>query len=100
MTALDFQDTERGTKLLKHGMVAENKGDWDTALSLYQKAVDESPNDPEYMIAMRRARFQACEKHVGEGQKLRSEGKLAEALQEFQKALLADPACRDRDPGK
>ncbi len=53
--------------------------------------MDEGPTDPEYMIAMRRARFQAGEKHVSAGQKLRSDGKVAEALQEFQKALVSDP---------
>ncbi len=91
MTALEAK-SKKGDQYFKQGMVAENKGDWDTALSLYQKAMDESPTDPEYMIAMRRARFQAGEKHVSAGQKLRSEGKTAEALVEFQKALVADPA--------
>ncbi len=84
--------SKKGDNLLKQGQAAEAKGDWDTALSFYQKAVDESPSDATYMIAMRRARFQAGEKHVGAGQKLRVDGKLAEALAEFQKALVADPS--------
>ena len=84
--------SKKGDNLLKQGQAAEAKGDWDTALSFYQKAVDESPSDATYMIAMRRARFQAGEKHVGAGQKLRADGKLAEALAEFQKALVADPS--------
>jgi hypothetical protein len=41
---------------------------------------------------MRRARFEAGQRHVDLGQKLRLEGKLQEALQEFQKALIADPS--------
>lgn len=90
LTALEAKN-KKGDQFFKQGMAAENKGDWDTALSLYQKAVDEGPTDPEYMIAMRRARFQAGEKHVSAGQKLRSDGKVAEALQEFQKALVSDP---------
>jgi general secretion pathway protein D len=84
--------SKKGDSLLKQGQTAEAKGDWDGALSLYQKALDESPNDATYMIAMRRARFQAGEKHVGAGQKLRADGKLEEALAEFQKALVADPS--------
>src|SRR5262249_18217885 len=43
-------------------------------------------------IQMRRARFEGGQKHVSQGQKLRSEGKLMEALQEFQRAVIADPA--------
>src|SRR6185295_17856264 len=73
------------------GLVAEGHGDWDRALELYQQAVDESPLDPAYQIPMRRARFQAGQKHVDQGEKLRSQGKLEEAMAEFQKALLADP---------
>jgi general secretion pathway protein D len=84
--------SKKGDSLLKQGQVAEAKGDWDGALGFYQKAVDESPTDATYMIAMRRARFQAGEKHVGAGQKLRADGKLDDALNEFQKALVADPS--------
>src|SRR5579884_915683 len=84
--------TRKGDKFLKQGQAAEIKGDWDTALSFHQQAVDESPNDPEYLIAMRRARFQSGQKHVDAGQKLRADGKLMEALQEFQRAIIADPA--------
>jgi tetratricopeptide (TPR) repeat protein len=76
LTALEAK-TKKGDQFFKQGQIAEGKGDWDTALGLYQKAMDESPIDPQYMIAMRRARFQAGEKHVGAGQKLRSEGKVA-----------------------
>src|SRR5580704_12613208 len=84
--------SKKGDGLLKQGQAAEAKGDWDAALGFYQKAVDESPSDATYMIAMRRARFQAGEKHVGAGQKLRADGKLEDALNEFQKALVADPS--------
>ncbi len=41
---------------------------------------------------MRKARFEAGQAHVKAGQKLRMEGKLEEAVQEFQKALVADPS--------
>ena len=44
------------------------------------------------MIAMRRARFQAGHSTWKKGQKLRADGKLEEALQEFQKAIVADPS--------
>src|SRR5713101_771373 len=84
--------TRKGEKLLRDGKAAEARGDWDTALGLYEQAVDQDPADTGYLIAMRRARFEAGQRHVDLGQKLRVEGKLQEALQEFQKALVADPS--------
>jgi general secretion pathway protein D len=84
--------TRKGEKLLRDGKVAEVKGDWDTALDLYEQAVDQDPQDTGYLIAMRRARFEAGQRHVNQGQKLRVQSKLQEALQEFQKALIADPS--------
>jgi general secretion pathway protein D len=79
-------------KLFKEGQAAEQKGDLDKALDLYMQALDLKPTDPSYMLAMRRVRFNAGQKHVNAGQKVRVEGKLEEALGEFQKALIADPA--------
>ncbi len=84
--------TRKGEKLLRDGKAAEARGDWDAALGLYEQAVDQDPQDTGYLIAMRRARFEAGQRHVDLGQKLRLEGKLQEALQEFQKALVADPS--------
>src|SRR5438067_8939980 len=84
--------TRKGDKLLKQGQAAELRMDWDKALEFYEQAVDESPGDAGYIIGMRRVRFQAGQKHVDLGQKLRLEGKVAEALAEFQKALLTDPS--------
>jgi general secretion pathway protein D len=84
--------TRKGEKLLREGKAAQARGDWDTALGLYEQAVDQDPQDTGYLIAMRRARFEAGQRHVDLGQKLRVEGKLQEALQEFQKALIADPS--------
>jgi general secretion pathway protein D len=79
-------------QLFKDAQAAEQRKDWDKALELYLQALDKKPADPEYLIAMRRARFQAGEMHVNLAQKLRSDGKLKEAMGEFQKALIADPA--------
>jgi general secretion pathway protein D len=91
-TGVLLAKTKKGDKLLNAGKAAEIRQDWDKALALYEQAIDEDPNDPSYMIAMRRARFQAGQKHVNLAQKLRTDGKLEEALSEFQKALIADPA--------
>jgi general secretion pathway protein D len=84
--------TRKGDAFVKQGRVAEAKGDWDEALRLYERAVDQDPSDVGYLVVMRKARFEAGQKHVNAGQKLRAAGKLEEALQEFQKALVTDPA--------
>jgi general secretion pathway protein D len=84
--------TRKGDKLLKEGRAAEARGDWDSALGLYEQAVDQDPSDIGYLAPMRKARFEAGQKHVNAGQKLRATGKLEEAVQEFQKALIADPS--------
>src|SRR6516164_10625841 len=82
----------QGEKFFKEAQAAEAKGDYENALKFYQQAVDENPTEPDYLIGMRRTRFQVGQKHVEAGQKLRTEGKITDAIQEFQLALLADPS--------
>jgi general secretion pathway protein D len=87
-----LQAKSKADKLFQQGEAAEQRQDWDVALELYLQALDIKAADPQYMIAMRRARLQAGAKHVNAGQKLRAEGKLEESLVEFQKALISDPS--------
>src|SRR5262249_39682668 len=61
-------------------------------LEFYLQALDLKPNDPEYLIGMRKARMQAGAKHVTAAQRLRSEGKLEEGLGGFQRAVVTDPS--------
>src|SRR5439155_9838291 len=68
------------------------RGYWNKSMELYEQAVDQDPADITYIVPMQKARFEVGETHVKAGQKLRMEGKLEQALQEFQKALVADPA--------
>ncbi len=81
----------KGDKFLKQGESAEARQMWDEALGFYEKAQAEDPSDPGYMLAVKRARFQASQKHVDLGQKLRNQGQLEGAVEEFQKAILMDP---------
>ena len=78
--------------LLKQGQAAELTEDWDKALDCYIKAVAIDPSDIAAQLYMRRARFQAGQKHVAAGQKLRAAGKLADAIKEFETAIYTDPA--------
>jgi general secretion pathway protein D len=83
--------TRKGEKLLEQGRQAEVRKQWETALDFYEQAMLEDPSDAAYQLATRRVRFQAAMTRVDAGQKLRSEGKLEEALAEFQRAYAIDP---------
>ena len=54
----------KADKILKEGQAAEDRGDWDRALDLYERAVDLDPSDIAYLVPMRKARFEAGQAHV------------------------------------
>jgi len=83
---------DKGDKDFKAAQEAAVRQDWDHALDLYMSAMDKNPNNQAYVIGMRRARFQAGQMHVNKGQKLRADGKVEEAMAEFQHAIVADPS--------
>ena len=85
--------TRKGEKFLEQGREAEARKQWETALDFYEQAMLEDPSDPAYQLATRRVRFQAAMARVDAGQKLRSAGKLEEALNEFQRAYAIDPSA-------
>jgi general secretion pathway protein D len=87
-----LQAKDKGDKDFKAAEAAAAKNDWDKALPLYMSALDKNPNNLAYTIGMRRARFQAGQMHVNRGQKLRVDGKVEDAMAEFQKAIIADPS--------
>lgn len=87
-----LQAKDKGDKDFKAAEAAATKLDWDKALPLYMSALDKNPNNLAYTIGMRRARFQAGQMHVNLGQKLRTGGKVEEAMAEFQRAIVADPS--------
>ncbi|MCX6593365.1 MAG: cohesin domain-containing protein [Acidobacteria bacterium] len=84
--------TRKGDKALKAGDVAEAQQDYGAALEHYEEALKTDPRDPSYLLRVRKARFRAGQTRVDSGQKLRNEGKLEEALREFQRAFAIDPS--------
>jgi general secretion pathway protein D len=84
--------TRKGDKLLAQGKAAEAKGELDKALQIYESALNEDPTEPAYLLNARRTRFLASERHVKDGQKIRADGHLTDALVEFQRAYAIDPA--------
>jgi tetratricopeptide (TPR) repeat protein len=78
--------TRKGDKFRAQAKVEEGKGDYDKALGYAEQAIAEDPVDPAYMIELRRLRFLSGSFHVKQGQKMRSGGKIEEALAEFKKS--------------
>jgi general secretion pathway protein D len=84
--------TRKGEKLRAEARVEEQKGNYDQALQLAEKAMDEDATDPSYRLEVTRVRFEAAAMHLKNGQKLRNDGKIEEALAEFQKSYGIDPS--------
>ncbi|MEO8099291.1 MAG: cohesin domain-containing protein [Acidobacteriota bacterium] len=84
--------TKKGDKLYKEGQAAEVRRQWDQAAELYSQAVNEDPKDPAYLIGMRRSRFEGGQAHIEKARDLRTQGNMAEAIAEFQRAILLDPS--------
>src|SRR5260370_14022715 len=89
--------SRKGDRLMSQGRAAEVKKQYDQALDFYEQALSEDPAVASYQLAMRRVRFQAGQKHVERGLKLRTDGKLDEALAEFEKAYAIDQASSIAD---
>jgi len=84
--------TRKGDRFVEEGRKAEALKKWDEALELFEKALQQDPMDASYQMAVHRVRFQAGQLHVDRGQKLRKEGNLEQALEEFRRAFAIDPA--------
>src|ERR1700728_3982366 len=74
------------------GEDAEARQNYEAAYGFVKQAYDLKPKDLRYRTAFERNRFEAAAAIVHKGQKLREDGKLDEAVAEFQKALAIDPS--------
>src|ERR1700739_1903842 len=81
---------DKASSAYKKGEKAEVQGNSDLAFQYYKQAHDLRPKDPKYNASYMRLRFQAGTEHLQKGQKLREQGKLQEALAEFQRATEID----------
>jgi general secretion pathway protein D len=78
--------------LYDKGADAEARQDYEHAFDYYKQAYNQRPKDLRYRTAYERTRFYSAASHVHRGQILRDNGKLDEALVEFQKGLEIDPS--------
>jgi general secretion pathway protein D len=79
-------------RFLNEGRKQEARKEWDAAVESYTKALAEDPSDVIYMMALAKARFQAGQFHIAAGRELRAQGRLEDAMGEFEKAHRADAA--------
>ncbi len=79
-------------ELYAKGQDAEARQQYEAAFGFFKQCYDLKPKDLRYRAAYERLRFEAAASIVHNGQKLRDDGKLDEAVAEFQKALTIDPA--------
>ncbi len=84
--------TRKGDKLVNQARTEENKGNFDKSVSLSEEAVQQDPGDPAYLLQLRRVRVEAGFAHLKTARQLRADGKLEQALAEFEKALSFDPS--------
>src|SRR5450631_922331 len=84
--------TDKAKALYKQGLDAEMRQDYETAYNFYHQAYDLKPSDIGYRASFERIRFFASASHVHKGQLLAKDGKLQEALTEFEQAIAIDPS--------
>jgi general secretion pathway protein D len=83
---------DKAKDLFAKGQDAEARQQYEAAYDFFKQAYDLKPKDLRYRAAFEHTRFEAAASVVHQGQKLREEGKLDDAVAEFQKALSIDPS--------
>ena len=83
---------DKAKSVFQQGEDAEARQNYEAAYGFYKQAYDLKPKDLRYRASFERMRFKAAATVVHRGQHLRDEGKLQEALAEFQKAVQMDPS--------
>ncbi len=83
---------DKAKDLYEKGRDAEARQQYEVAYDFFKQSYNLKPKDLRYRAAFEHSRFQAAAAITHRGQKLRDDGKLDEAVAEFQKALEIDPS--------
>jgi general secretion pathway protein D len=83
---------DKAKTIYAKGEDAEARQKYVEAYEFYKQAYDLKPKDLRYRTSFERIRFEAAASIVHDGQKLRDDGKLDEAVAAFRKALGIDPS--------
>jgi general secretion pathway protein D len=81
---------DKAKSLYSKGQQAEAKQQYEEAYGYFKQAYDLRPDDTQYRASYERLKFLAAASHVHRGQMLRDDGKLSEALKEFQLGAMID----------
>jgi general secretion pathway protein D len=92
VTTLPAFAKDKAKDLYAQGQDAEARQHYEDAYNFYKQAYDLKPKDLRYRAAFEHSRFEAAASIVHQGQKLRDDGKLDDAVADFQKALEIDPS--------
>ena len=79
-----------GTNAYRGGQRFSDQGDWDMAVARFTKALNSSPHNIRYKIALENAKIQASRMHTEKARKLADTGSFAKAAEEFQIAVSYD----------
>src|ERR1700688_2476117 len=83
---------DKAKDLYTKGEDAEARQNYEAAYNFFKQAYDLKPKDLRYRASLERLRFKAAATLVHHRQLLRDDGKMQEALAEFQKAVQIDPS--------
>jgi general secretion pathway protein D len=85
-------NADNSRSLYSKGQKAEARQQYQQAYEFFKQAYDLHPENTQFRSSFERMRFLAAAGHVHQGQVLRDQGKLSEALKEFQQAAMIDPS--------
>src|ERR1700689_4774518 len=83
---------DKAKSIYEKAQDAEARQNYEAAYDLYKQAYDLKPKDLRYRTSFERMRSKAAMVVLHRGIGLREQGKLQEALAEFQKAAQMDPS--------
>jgi general secretion pathway protein D len=81
-------------KAFRQGEAAMRAGNLDEAVAAYRKAVQASPDNPNYKIALQRAMQAASRAHLDKAREFEQQNQLEAALGEYRQAAEFDPSNR------
>src|SRR5215210_2425267 len=81
-------------RAFRKGQEAARTGDWDTAVTQYTKAVQASPDRPEYKIQLERAMQTAAQNHISRARELEAADQLDAAMMSYKRAMELDSTNR------
>jgi len=80
-----------GNYYYRQGNEAAFNRNWDLAIKHYEKAIQESPNEHSFKVALQRAKLSGSVEALRNARILASQGKKEDALKQYEKAVAYDP---------